>query len=327
MLRLTTIWNAFIYSFPIQLFFTNLRRNHIILFCWIILFAMITGGFGKYLGVPYLFLDPEYLDKVNFTSFFIVGAVLAGFTTAFHITCYISDGHRFSFVGALSRPFTKFSMNNSIIPLAFIALYIKQVTVFQINNQYTTRSELFMYLLGLVSGFVVMTLLFFAYFWITNKDIFKYMVCRLDEKIKQNVRVTRASAMKKLDIARKKQVRVDNYLDYDFRFKKVDDSNFYDKQTIVQVFDQNHFNLVIIELLIFAMVLVLGIFKDHPTFQLPAAASFVIFLSIFVMLSGAFSYWFGGWSATVAMGLFLILNYLAGEDFLLSKTRHSAWTT
>lgn len=291
------------------------------LLCWIVLFAMITGAFGKYLGVPYLFLDPEYLDEVNFTSFFIVGGVLAGFTTAFHITSYISDGHRFSFVGGLSKPFTKFSINNSIIPLAFLFLYIKQVTVFQINNQYTTQAELAWYLTGLLSGYIFLTLLFFAYFWMTNKDIFKYVVCRLDEKIKRGMRVTRASAMNKLDIARKKQVRVDNYFDYNFRFKKVDESNFYDKQTILQVFDQNHFNLVIIELLIFGLVLVLGIFKDNPLFQLPAAGSFVIFLSVFVMLSGAFSYWFGGWSATVSLIIFLFFNYLAGKDYFTVKDK------
>jgi len=39
------------------------------------------------------------------------------------------------------------------------------------------------------------------------------MVCKIDEKIKQNVQVTRASALKKLDIAKKTQVRVDYYLD------------------------------------------------------------------------------------------------------------------
>ncbi|MEQ8359522.1 MAG: patatin-like phospholipase family protein [Cytophagales bacterium] len=158
--------------------------------------------------------------------------------------------------------------------------------------------------------------MYFIYFWFTNKDIFKYVVCRLDEKLKQTVRVTRASAMKKLDIARKKQVRVDTYFDYTFRFKKVDDNkDFYDRQTIIQVFDQNHFNLVVIQGLIFIMVLVLGIFKDQPAFQLPAAASFIILLTILVMLAGAFSYWFGSWSGTMSLLIFLGFNYLAGQDF------------
>jgi hypothetical protein len=86
---------GFAYSFPVQLLLNNFRRNHVLMLCWIILFAMITGGFGKLIGIPYLFLDPEYLHKVNFTSFFIIGVTTAGFTAAFQITCYISDGHRF----------------------------------------------------------------------------------------------------------------------------------------------------------------------------------------------------------------------------------------
>ncbi|MFZ2906512.1 MAG: patatin-like phospholipase family protein [Cyclobacteriaceae bacterium] len=311
---------AFRYSFPIQLLLNNFRRNHVLLLCWIILFAMITGNFGKYLGIPYLFLDPEYMNKVNFTSFFIIGSTTAGFTAAFQITCYISDGHRFSFVGTMHRPFTKFWINNGIIPLVFIAIYIYQIISFQTSNQYTTGSKLVLNLLGFLAGYFIMTLLFFVYFWITNKDIFKYVVCRIDEKIKEKVAVTRASALRKLDIARKKQVRVDYYLDK-FRIKKVDESNinFYDKAAIIQVFDQNHFNLVVIEVFIFGLVLLLGIFKDNAYFQLPAAASVMIFLTIFVMLSGAFAYWFGGWSSTTALGLFLLLNFLVGEDFFSKK--------
>lgn len=319
MQRLNRFFQAILYSFPVQLLLNNFKRNHVLVLCWVVLFAMITGNFGKYLGVPYLFLDPEYLNKVDFTSFFIIGVCTAGFTTAYHITCYINDGHRFSFIGTLSRPFTKFAINNSTIPLLFLGLYIYQIVGFQINNEYTTDKYLILNLAGLLSGYLAMTLLFFVYFLFTNKDIFKYVVCQIDEKIKLKVKVTRASAMKKLDIARKKQIRVDNYLDYDFRFKKVENVKFYDRATILQVFDQNHFNLVIIELLIFVIVLILGIFKDYPTFQLPAASSFMILLTIFVMMAGAFSYWFGNWSATCALILFLILNYLVGEDFFTKR--------
>ncbi|MEQ9414154.1 MAG: patatin-like phospholipase family protein, partial [Cyclobacteriaceae bacterium] len=114
-----------------QLLFNNFKRNHVLLLCWILLITMITGNFGKYLGIPYLFLDPEYLNEVNFTSFFIIGAVLSGFTVAFQITCYITDGHRFSFVGALRKPFTKFALNNSILPIAFLIMYVQQIISFQ----------------------------------------------------------------------------------------------------------------------------------------------------------------------------------------------------
>lgn len=319
MRKLYLLLPKIIYSFPVQLFLNNIRRNIMLVVCWIILFAMITGNFGKYLGIPYLFLDPEYVNHVGFTSFMIMGLLTAGFSMAFHITCYISDGHRFSFVGTLPRPFRKFVINNSLLPIIFLVTYLYEVIAFQINNENSTAGELVLYILGFVFGYLLMTILFSLYFRFTNKDIFKYMVCRIDEKIKQNVQVTRASALKKLDIARKRQVRVDYYIDSKLRVNKVEDTSFYDKATILQVFDQNHFNLVIIELLIFTIVLLLGIFKDLPAFQLPAAASFMIFLTIFVMMFGAFTYWFGEWSATMGLVVFLGINYLVGEDYFTKK--------
>ncbi|MDZ4714554.1 MAG: patatin-like phospholipase family protein [Cytophagales bacterium] len=320
MARLSRFADSFFYSFPIQLLLNNLRRNHVLVLCWIILFAMVTGNFGKYLGIPYLFLDPEYLNEVNFTSFLIIGLMVSGFTAAFNITCYITDGHRFSFVGTLHRPFNKFSLNNGIIPVAFFITYLYQLIRFQVNNEFTSAPELALDIAGFLIGMLLMAGLLQLYFALTQKDIFKYMVCRLDDYRKKTVKVTRASMMRKTDLARKKQVRVDNYLTHSLRFRKVsEDKDFYDKETIFRVFDQNQFNLVIIELLIFAMVLVLGVFKDYPSFQIPAAASAMIFLTIFVMLSGAFSYWFGGWSVTAALVLFLVFNHLVGEGWLTKK--------
>jgi len=319
MRKLYFLYPKIAYSFPVQLLLNNFQRNLVLMLCWVVLFAMISGNFGKYMGIPYLFLDPEYLHKVNFKSFFIIGTVTAGFTTAFHITCYINDGHRFSFIGSMRKPFTKFVINNSVIPVAFLIAYLYQIVKFQISNEYSTGIDLALNVSGLLVGYFVMTSLFSAYFWFTHNDIFEYVVCKIDEKLKTNVRVTRKNVMKKLDIARKKQVRVDNYLDYDLKFKNVKDTHFYNKATILQVFDQNHLNLVIIELFIFGFLLLLGIFKDHPAFQLPAASTFIIFLTIFVMLSGAFSYWFGGWSSISALLLFLVLNYFIGEDYFTRR--------
>jgi hypothetical protein len=184
MVRLSGLFSAFLYSFPIQLLINNFKRNQILLLCWAVLFAMITGNFGKYLGIPYLFLDPEYLNEVNFTSFAFMGLLVYGFTAAFHITCYISDGHHFSFVGAMSRPFRKFSLNNSLLPTTFLITYLYQVISFQVNNEYTTGTELALDLAGFATGYLAMALLLQLYFRYIQKDIFKYMVCCLDEKIK-----------------------------------------------------------------------------------------------------------------------------------------------
>lgn len=311
---------ALYYSFPFQLLLNHIKRNHVLLLCWVVLFAIISGNFGNYLGIPYLFLDPVYVYKVNFSSFFIMGIVIATFSIAFHITTYINDAHRFSFIGMLSKPFTVFSLNNSIIPFTFFICYVIFIIQYQASNEFVSEEILFSNLAGLILGYIAMTLLLFGYFWFTNNDIFKYMVCKVDEKLKQNIKVTRASAMKKLNIARKKQIRVDSFLNKNLGFQKVeDDKGFYDRSTILQVFDQNHFNLVAIELFIIVLLLLMGIFKDYEVFQLPAASSFILFFTIFVMIVGAFSYWFGSWSATTGIILLLVINSFVKEG-IFNKT-------
>ncbi len=305
---------SFFNSLPIQLLINHFKRNQVLLLCWVFLFLIVSGNFGNYLGIPYLFLDPVYINEVNFSSYFIIGVALAGFSIAFHITTYIVDAHRFSFLGTISRPFTVFSFNNSVIPFTFLFLYVIYIIRYQITNESSAADKLFIDILGLVSGYVAMTLILFLYFWFTNKDIFKYVVCKLDEKLKQNIKATRASAMKKLNIARKKQIKVDSYLNLNFEAKQVSNESFYDRNTILQVFDQNHFNLVIIEILIFVLLLLMGIFKDYEVFQLPAAASVILFLTIFVMFAGAFSYWFGNWSGSAALILLIVINFLVAEN-------------
>src|SRR5690606_20348695 len=90
--------DAFYFSFPIQLLLNHIKNNQVLLLCWVLLFAIVTENFGKVFGIPYLFLDPEYMQEVSFWSFFIIGIALGGFVMAFHITSYIMDGPKFSFL-------------------------------------------------------------------------------------------------------------------------------------------------------------------------------------------------------------------------------------
>ena len=307
----------FYYSFPIRLLINHVKSNQILLLFWICLFAIIYGQIGKFLGIQYLFLDPEYLNKVNFFSFMLIGVSLAGFTTAFHITSYIIDSHRFSFIGKITQPFTTFSLNNSIIPTLFLGTYIYFIVNYQLHAGIGTTSGIVIEIAGLISGFLFIGIILYTYFLFTNKDIFKYVVCKVDEKLKKKVPATRANAMNKLKTAKAKQIVVKSYFNFKLKPTKIiDDKGFYDRATILQVFDQNHFNLVIIELFIFSLLLLIGFFREYAIFQIPAAASLLLLFTILVMIAGAFSYWFGRWSTTVGIALFLILNIVAKENFL-----------
>ena len=162
-------FEAIIFSLPFQLAFLHVRKNLALLTLWAIIVASFSGGLGKVYGIQYLFLDPEYLGKVNFWSFFLVGMAFGNLIMSFHITSYILDGHRFRFIGMVQRPFAKFSLNNSVIPLIVFFAYLIIMVGFQKENEYATGLDIILYVLGLILGINVLMFLMFLYFRFTNR--------------------------------------------------------------------------------------------------------------------------------------------------------------
>lgn len=310
------IIDSIIYSFPIQLVFHHTRRNLPLVLLWILFVVTISGGIGRIYGVHYLYLDPEYVNKVNFWSFFLVGLAFGNFTMAYHITCYILDSHRFTFVGVLERPFTKFSINNSILPLIALVVYVLLIIRFQFDNEFSSWYNVILNILGLLLGITSMLAIFYVYFKFTNKDIFKFLAGSVDKRLRK-AKLSRERMMNKLQETRQKRYEVHSYIDTKLRVRSCKNlQDFYDKSAVLKVFDQNHFNSVIIEIAVIVLILFLGTFMDNPYFQIPAAASSLLMFSIVVMMVGAFSYWLRGWGVAFVFGMFLVVNMLVKWDVI-----------
>ncbi len=278
---------------------------------WAFFIAVIFGGVGKVYGIHYLFLDPEYLGKVSFLSFLWVGLALGNFIVAYQITSYILDGHRFPFLGILEWPFGKYSLNNSLIPVIVVLVYIAAILGFQIRSEQTLIFDVLIYVLGLVLGIIVMLVIMYYYFRFTNKDIFRYLAGSVDKRLRKS-RISRERMMDKYQESRKKEYNVDYYFDLKLRFRSCRSiQDFYDRKTILKVFDQNHFNSVLFELVIILIIFLLGVFIENPVIQIPAAASALLLFSILVMLVGAISYWFRGWGVAFILALFLLANFVS----------------
>jgi hypothetical protein len=144
--------DRFIYFFPFQLVLLHLKRNHFLLFFWLVLFAFTTQSFANKLGIPYLFLAPEYQGQVDIWSFAILGFSLGAFIMAFNIYSYILHAKRFPFLGTLNRPFLKFCINNSIIPLLFFATYIYCSSSFLKTTELLSNTRILTYMLAFVAG-------------------------------------------------------------------------------------------------------------------------------------------------------------------------------
>ncbi len=299
-----------LYSLPVQLVFHHIKKNISLLIVWILFISSVFGGLGRIYGIHFLFLDPEYINEVNFLSFFLVGLAFGNLAMAFHITCYILDSHQFSFLGVLERPFAKFTINNSIVPLISLLLYIGAIVNFQLHNEFSTKTNLLLNLVGLLSGITIMSLFYFGYFKFTNKDIFKFLAGSVDKRLRKS-KISKSRVMKRLKETRQEKYPVKHYFDLNLRLRSTRDlMDFYDKEAVLKVFDQNHFNSVIIELTIIFLVIGLGSFMEVNYFQIPAAASALLLFSILVMLVGAVSYWFRGWGAAFVIILFITVNTL-----------------
>ena len=310
MLIVRKILDDILYSLPVQLVFHHVKKNIALLFVWVLLIASVYGGVGRIYGIHFLFLDPEYIDQVNFLSFFTVGLAFGNLAMAFNITCYILDSHQFSFLGILERPFAKFSVNNSTIPLVSLVLYLIAIINFQLHNEFSTGLNVILNIIGLLLGIVIMFVLYFIYFKFTNKDIFKFLAGSVDKRLRKSG-ISRDRVMKKLKESKENKYPVKHYLDLRLRVRSTKNlMDFYDKEAVLKVFDQNHFNSVIVELTIILLVVALGAFMEIKYFQIPAAASTLLLFSLLVMLVGAVSYWFKGWGIAFVLVLFVSVNTL-----------------
>jgi len=308
--------HALVYSFPIQLILNHFKKNQLLLLCWVLLFSIVNGGFAKGLGIPYLFLSPEYLNEVSFPSFFIVGLALGGLIVAFNIATYILDGYKFHFIGIISKPFSKFSLNNAIIPLAFLINYIIQIINYQMMYEFMGFWQALYLAFAIPVGVFVSIFILQLYFWFTNKDFRDVLAERVEKRIKK-LKIGRIAAVKHHKDLKSQQAKVESFFDLKFRWVKVSQKNNYKVFNVITgIFDQNHLNTVIAEFLIFGIILILGAFREYAYFQIPAAASAVLFLSIILMAIGALTFWFRSWAITGAIAIFFLVNYLSTVDFI-----------
>jgi hypothetical protein len=306
------------YSFPVQLFINHCKKNQVLLLVWALLFGFVTQSAATIMGVPYLFLDPEYLHQTDPRGFFIIGVAFGVFISAFHITTYILDSYRFTFLGTVAHPFTNFCLNNSLIPVAFVTTYTIAIIRFQTRSGFQDGWQIFFELMALYAGLAFTIYLLFLYFRFTNKDIFKELTKNLDSKLRKNT-VSRVNVMKKIKFNKRNKYRVLNYFTLRLKLVKVSEYNSYDKELLLKIFDQNHLNAVMVELFVILVIIALGLFRDIDWFQIPAAASGVLFFSVIIMFTGAFSYWMRNWSITILIFSLVILNFLFKKDFIDSS--------
>lgn len=304
-----------IFFFPLQLLLANLKRNHLLLLLWLILFGFVSNGLASKYGIYHLFLAPEYLNTVSFWSYSIVGFTIGGFVMTFNISSYIINSRRFPFIAALKKPFIKFCINNSLLPFIFLVYYILQVIHYHIENENSGHIEILLHVLAIIVGYTISIISSLAYFSKTNKNIFKILGIPTPQDGDKPMNTLFAKQESLYNTVRNNSIwRVEMYLHTPFIVRAAHDISHYDKKMLKSVTSQNHLNASLFELVIFLALITLGLFSDNPTFIIPAAASVILFFTMVFILISAFYTWVKGWTTIAFVLLFFLANNLSKND-------------
>jgi hypothetical protein len=297
--------------FPLQLLFGHLKYNLFSLFFWAILFSIVADGFASGFGVPYLFFSPEYQGEISAFSFFLLGLSIGGFTMGFNLYSYMEMGRKYPFLATLSRPFFKFCWNNSIIPIIFTVYFIKQFSEFQFNEEFASVSQVVSYISMYLLGFFVYIIGSLLYFFRTNKDFFKLSGLSKNEFQEDPTSSFLHKQVSWSDLFLYNKDRTYIYMSGFLSWRTSRSIKHYDKQVLDRVFRQNKINASVFELITIAAFLLLGIFREAPVMELPAAVSIVLLLAIILMVIAIFKSWFLYWSYALIIFCILGMNFLS----------------
>jgi len=300
------------YSFPIQLVLLHFKKFQVLLLFWVILFSTINGGFMRSFGADALFLAPEYLNNVNALSSGIVGVAMGVFIMSWNITTFILFSRHFRFLATTTKPFLKYCINNTILPLLLLVFYMIKAIRFDASKELMNSGDIFLLILGFLIGLTLIIAVSLLYFFGADKSIIRRMTPAVSnpQLFKSQFR------HEEVKLTESRIIKVKWYLNGPFSVKKVRDVAHYSRAFVESIFSRHHFAAILSIFVAFIFLVLIGFFMDNPLFQLPAAASILVFFAILISVSGAFSYFLQSWSIPFLVVLFFILNLLYQYDVI-----------
>jgi hypothetical protein len=305
------------YSFFFRLLMLDFKKNLLLLVFWSLLFGMITNNIAPNYGIAYLFLGPEYFNKISFLSYFIVGFSCGGFIMAYNIASFIQNAYRFPFLASLRFPFMKYCLNNFVIPLIFITLYCFEIYFFLRGEGIMPTAKILLMIVAFLSGIGFFLFLAFTYFFKGNKDIFKLygIQHKIEIPYKADKKPITGERNPKL-VKESRDWYVETYFSTPTSIRLVRSVQHYKKEMLKEVIRRNHHVAFIFQMISIVSLLVLGFFGEINTFEIPAGASLFLLFTAFSMLFSSFYRWWGGWSIPVFILFLFLFNFVHKIDLL-----------
>ena len=259
----------------------------------------------KLFGADALFLAPEYLGNVNAASAAITGVATGVFIMSWNITTFILHSQRFRFLATNSKPFLKYCINNFIIPVSFLLVYFIEALWFDRKMELISVIELLSIVAGFLGGFILLLAVSFAYFFTADRRIVRTFTPVLSEFEKKKYRIHKG-AYAENDFG----LPVGYYITTRFKLIKARKVGHYSREFLDRIFNRHHLSAIITFLLAFIFMIFIGFYLDKKIFQVPAAASILIFFALLIAGIGALTYFLRSWSVLFLVFVFILLNVL-----------------
>lgn len=294
---------------PVQLLILHFRKYQLLLVFWAILIATITGHFAAIFGASSLFLAPEYQGEISFFSMFILGGATAVFIMAWHITTFIIHSARLPFLGAVKHAFIKYCINNSILPLAFLVFYTITISRYQLIDEHTGAADALRYQLGFYTGFTLIIIVSFAYFFRVDRDLLKVVLSRITNPSRIKSLIPYDALDYELDI-----VRTKTYLTGRLKIRSCDDLEIYSPRLLQTVLRKHHRNAITATIFALLILWTSGLFVDQPMLRIPAGAGFLLLFSVVMGVVGAMKYFLRSWEILGWTFIIALLSLLVKYD-------------
>ncbi len=295
------------YSLPVQLLLLHFRKYQLLLVFWVILFSTISGGFMKSYGADALFLAPEYLGSVSPISTALMGIAIGVFIMNWNITTFILFSRHFTFLAATNKPFLKYCINNSIVPLFFLIFYFIKAYHYAHYKELIGGVKIIFLASGFLTGLFLTLLISLLYFFGVDKSILRKMQPMMSDPRHLIRKRKRKNAEYHPSYS---LIKADWFLDSFSSFRRSRDVSHYTQAFLESIFKRHHFAAVVSVLLAFLFLIFSGFFLEYTVLQVPAAASITILFAILIGVTGAFAYLLQTWSIPILIVFFLLLDFL-----------------
>lgn len=297
--------------FPFHLLIGHLKYNLLAIFYWLLLFFIITDKFGSSFGIPYLFFSPEYLGSVNAVAFFLIGFSVGGFTMGFNTYSYIKLGPYYPFLLVVKKPFLKFCVNNSIIPILFILLFIYEFSLFQLNEEFASISQVIQYILAFLGGIFLFMLFSLLYFFPKKQSSISALHSKNDEDVTDRKHSILNKQPKWFDFVITSSEKSYLYIGRNFKIFQSRTVSHLDEELREKIFNSNKVNTSLFEIITIVTFVSIGLFRNFSIFEIPAAMSIVLLLTVVLMIFSALLSWLKRWTYPILFVLIIIMDYFS----------------